>query len=80
MQKWIKQNFTIAVIITLLVGYGAGAAIAAVLKSDVETLKSDVGKLKEQVNSLPNDIASIKATLSAQGEDVRFIKNYMLRK
>lgn len=79
MQKWLKQNFTIGMMLTFLGVYGIGSSIAAVLRSDVNTLKTDVNKLKEQVNTLPSDIASIKATLAATNEDVKFIKNYMVR-
>lgn len=38
MTKWVKQNLTIAVIVTLLTGYGVGAAWAAVIQSKVERL------------------------------------------
>lgn len=78
MQKWMRQNITMMVIITLLGGYGAGAAIAAVLMSDVSNAKEDIKQLKEQIYSLPEDLASIKATLTATNEDVKIIKNYML--
>ncbi len=53
MKKWFKQNITIAVLVTLLAGYGAGAAIAAVMKSDIE-------RLKRQMEGLPENLGRIE--------------------
>lgn len=79
MKRWLKQNLSIAVIFTLLSAMAMGIAYAAIQYSDTQNLKIDVQKLKDQVNNLPGDIASIKATLSATNEDVKFIKNYMIK-
>lgn len=49
MNKWLKQNLNIGVILTLLTGYGVGAAYAAVLNSDVQTLKKRVDGMPEAV-------------------------------
>lgn len=49
MHKWLKQNITITLIVTLLAGYGVGAAFAAVIKSDVERLKNQVDGLPERM-------------------------------
>lgn len=54
MVAWIKKNLTISVIITLLFGYGCGAAFAAVLKSDVE-------RLKDQMKGLPEGLARVES-------------------
>lgn len=60
MQKWFKQNLTIGIIITLLTAYGIGAAYAAVMKADIERLKTDTAELKNKLNIMPEDIARIK--------------------
>jgi len=56
MNKWIKQHLTIATILTLFTGYGVGAAVAAVMKSDIE-------HLKEQVKTLPERLARVESRL-----------------
>lgn len=79
MQKWLRHNLTIAVIITLITGYGVGAAIAAVLKSDVERLKSQIdgmperlGRLEQKVDDSSGDIEDIK-------KSVHRIEDYIIK-
>lgn len=42
MKRWLKQNITIMLIVTGLGSYGAGAAFAALLRSDVTRLNNEV--------------------------------------
>lgn len=72
MNKWLKKHITVNVIMTLIVGFSAAVATAAVFKSDVD-------RLKAQMDGLPENISAIKATLISQGEDIKFIKNYIIR-
>jgi len=60
MYRWFRHNITAAVVITLLAGYGAGAAVAAVLKSDVERLKSQVQGMPERMARLEQKTDDIK--------------------
>lgn len=75
MQRWIKQNLTIAVILTLLTGYGVGAAVAAVLKNDVELLKIDVKILKERIAETPEKLGRIEERIIAMQKQSDRIEN-----
>lgn len=76
MNKWIKQNLTAAIIITLLGGYGAGAALAAVVKSDIERLKSDAQKLREQMQTIPERLGKLEQKTDDIKESVYRIEDY----
>lgn len=70
MNKWLKQNITIMVVITLLGGYGVGAAVAGVMKSDIDRLKQQVDGLPERLGKLEQKTDDIK-------ESVYRIEGYM---
>tara|TARA_R110000868_G_scaffold130166_1_gene339739 strand:- start:500 stop:712 length:213 start_codon:yes stop_codon:yes gene_type:complete len=66
MNKWFKQHFNMAIIITLLTGYGAGAAGAAVLNSDVENLKNKVDGIPERLGRVEQKIDDLKELILLQ--------------
>lgn len=63
MSRWINQNLTAAIIITLLTGYGAGAAVAAVMKADIERLKLQMRDVPENIAVIREQIKSINTYL-----------------
>lgn len=73
MQKWFRQNLTAALVVTLLAGYGAGAAIAAVLKSDVE-------RLKRQVDGMPEQLVRVEQKVDDTREAVKWIRDNMVQR
>lgn len=54
--EWIKRNLTLGIIITLLLGYGGGAAAYAVLTSDVD-------RLKKQVETMPDRLVRVETKI-----------------
>ncbi len=67
MQKWFKHNLTLTLIITLLIGYGTGAAFAAVIKSDVE-------RLKAQILNMPDRLAVVETKVDYIARSVERIE------
>lgn len=61
---------------TLIIGTWTAAAYSNKINNRIDNLETSVSK----ANGVPEDIASIKASLSDTQEDVRLIKNYILRK
>ena len=72
MNGWVRKNLTLSVIITLLLGYGVGAAGGAVVISDVQKLKDQVLGVPEQLATQSADIANIKKQLDR-------IENYLMQ-
>jgi cell division protein FtsB len=72
MSKWLKQNLTLGVIITLLVGYAGGAAVAAVMRSDID-------RLKQQIEKMPEDIAVLKSQTADIKDSVDKIEAYIIK-
>lgn len=60
MNKWLKQNLNIGVLITLISYIVVGVAYAAVLNSDVQTLKRQVEGMPEEIAVLQQKTDNIK--------------------
>lgn len=72
--KYILKNIPLPVLITIILAIISYTWAVANAYNKVLTVEEKQSRL----NNLPEDVASIKATLSAQSEDIKFIKNYIV--
>lgn len=63
MEKWLKQNLTLSVMITLLLGYGGGAAVASRVIGDVDRLNKQMESMQDKQSKIENDVLRLHLKL-----------------